>query len=194
MFNEDVEHEDSDGLQHLRDALEKAERQVSSSTSDSEEERERKEEILDGFRAKLEEFEVETQKKVKITICSAVSGESIAQVRLRPTDFVVHLCEAVVKEMSHRAVVSHSIIFQSEAGCALCCSFLRALIATVFEVSAGLATAQDDQRGASVMSGCLEVASQDIFERSFCDLSGRIAGWRYRICGKSSSEVSDCIA
>ena len=114
MFNEGVEH-DSDGLQHLRDALEKAERQVSSSTSDSEEERERKEEILDGFRAKLEEFEVETQKKVKITICSAVSGESIAQVRLRPTDFVVQLCEAVVKETSHKVVVAHSIIFQSEA-------------------------------------------------------------------------------
>ena len=116
MFNEGADHQDTDGLQHLREALEKAERQVSSSTSDSEEERERKEEILDGFRAKLEEFEVETQKKVKITICSAVSGESIAQVRLRPMDFVVHLCEAVVKELGHKAVVSHSIIFQSEAG------------------------------------------------------------------------------
>ena len=115
MFNEGVEHDESDGLQHLRDALEKAERQVSSSTSDSEEEQERKEEILDGLRAKLEEFEVETQKKVRITICSAVSGESIAQVRLRSTDFVVQLCEAVVKETSHKVVVAHSIIFQSEA-------------------------------------------------------------------------------
>ncbi|CAE7611948.1 HET-E1 [Symbiodinium sp. CCMP2456] len=114
MFNEGVEHDESDGLQHLRDALEKAERQVSSSTSDSEEEQERKEEILDGLRAKLEEFEVETQKKVRITICSAVSGESIAQVRLRSTDFVVQLCEAVVKETSHKVVVAHSIIFQSE--------------------------------------------------------------------------------
>jgi len=116
MFNEDgAGHNDhDDGLQHLRDALEKAERQVSSSTSDSEEERERKEEILDGFRAKLEEFEVETQKRVKITICSAVSGEAIAQVRLRPTDFIVHLCEAVVKETGQKDVVSHSIIFQSE--------------------------------------------------------------------------------
>ena len=42
------DHSADDGLQNLRDALEKAEEAVSSSSSDTEEERERKEEILEG--------------------------------------------------------------------------------------------------------------------------------------------------
>ncbi|CAJ1407412.1 unnamed protein product [Effrenium voratum] len=107
------DHSADDGLQNLRDALEKAEEAVSSSSSDTEEERERKEEILEGFRAKLEELEVETQKSFRITVCSAMSGECVASVRLKPSDSVLHLCEAVVKEMGQK-VVSHSVLFQNE--------------------------------------------------------------------------------
>jgi hypothetical protein len=42
---------------------------------------------------------------------------------LKPTDSVLQLCEAVVKEMGEKnggAVVSHSIIFQSEVWCNGC--------------------------------------------------------------------------
>eukprot|EP00435_Cladocopium_sp_Y103_P035578 s2624_g9.t1 len=112
----DQSYRERNDLQDLRDAIERAEEAVSASSSDSEEERERKEDILDTFRTKLEELEVETQ-KFKLNVCSAMSGEPLAQIRLKPTDSVLQLCEAVVKEMGEKnggAVVSHSIIFQSE--------------------------------------------------------------------------------
>ncbi|CAK9001386.1 Vegetative incompatibility protein HET-E-1 [Durusdinium trenchii] len=125
------EARNDDGLQDLRDALERAEEAVSASSSDTEEERERKEErawlrreryggysleILDVFRTKLEELEVETQ-RFKLHVCSAMSGEPLAQVRLKPSDSVLQLCEAVVKEMGEtNTVVSHSLIFKSEVG------------------------------------------------------------------------------
>lgn len=115
MFGQsDRETRNDDGLQDLRDALERAEEAVSASSSDTEEERERKEEILDVFRTKLEELEVETQ-RFKLHVCSAMSGEPLAQVRLKPSDSVLQLCEAVVKEMGEtNTVVSHSLIFKSE--------------------------------------------------------------------------------
>eukprot|EP00913_Durusdinium_trenchii_P010740 g10075.t1 len=44
-----------------------------------------------------------------------MSGEPLAQVRLKPSDSVLQLCEAVVKEMGEtNTVVSHSLIFKSE--------------------------------------------------------------------------------
>ncbi|CAK9109771.1 unnamed protein product [Durusdinium trenchii] len=100
------EARNDDGLQDLRDALERAEEAVSASSSDTEEERERKEE-----RAWLR------RERFKLHVCSAMSGEPLAQVRLKPSDSVLQLCEAVVKEMGEtNTVVSHSLIFKSEVG------------------------------------------------------------------------------
>eukprot|EP00438_Fugacium_kawagutii_P006373 Skav220760 [mRNA] locus=scaffold2521:88251:109224:+ [translate_table: standard] len=106
MFDHSYREGTRDDLQDLRDAIERAEEAVSASSSDSEEERERKEDLLIvGATPKLGKaptlpygHSVETQ-KFKLNVCSAMSGEPLAQIRLRPSDSVLQLCEAVVKEM-----------------------------------------------------------------------------------------------
>jgi len=98
-----------DALSQLRKALSSAEAELM--VCDDEDERERKEDMLDNLRAKVEEFENQTHKDLKIDIHRAMHGEAVAQLRLNPSDTVAQVCEAVLRETGEEFLVTHKLVF-----------------------------------------------------------------------------------
>lgn len=99
-----------DALSQLRKALSTAEAEVM--VCDCEAERERKEDLLENIRAKVEEFENQTHKDLKVEIHRAMHGEAVAQLRLQPSDTVAQVCEAVLRETGEEFLVAHKLVFR----------------------------------------------------------------------------------